>query len=681
MFTEPMLRLWAIVLERDAEKATEALIELGVMQFISVNDLGVFRKPEVSNSNDSQPLKDKLAKIAELRKRTESLLESVNLFPAMPASIVPSYTGSCDLNEAAKTLDAIVAEQQRIREKQRYIQTEILKYEEIKRQIDLYGVVIPQAAKGGDRFSYVLMRIGSVPSERVSELNNKLRDIPSVTVPLGEKEGRNHLMVIGVKRNRELIDKCLSECGWTSAEIFPETYEVRNSAGAAIEDKLRGLREEQKLLQEKTRTVIIRNRDALTGLWIRLRMEELYAKVRSTFEKTDHTVLFSGWAPSDERTKIDKALRKATQGRYYIEWLTPGQSSDLNEQPDAPPVKLKNPSAFAPFEMLVTNFGIPEYGTIDPTAFVVLTYLIMFGMMFADMGQGAVVALLGILGTFLIKRNRTYRNLSWLLVWCGGSSVIFGALFGSVFGYPLVKPLWFNYHGIVNGETPSSGMIRSIYDILGISVRFGICVIGCGLLFNWINLIRKRKWMELVFEKGGLLGGWIYCGGVYCSFFTVNHDFNSLPASPILTALLGVPAVLMLGKGPVELLMKRKLFSPAAVARFIMEWVVEMLEIFSGYLANTLSFMRVAGLGIAHVCLMGAFFSMAGAVKGQNPGITESVASIALIVTGNIMVILLEGLSAGIQALRLNYYEFFTKFFHGTGKLFSPIGIHEPHYL
>jgi len=99
----------------------------------------------------------------------------------------------------------------------------------------------------------------------------------------------------------------------------------------------------------------------------------------------------------------------------------------------------------------------------------------------------------------------------------------------------------------------------------------------------------------------------------------------------------------------------------------LMKWIVELLEIFSGYLSNTLSFMRVAGLGIAHACLMISFFTLAE--------MTSGVFSIVILVLGNILVIGLEGLSAGIQALRLNYYEFFTKFFHGTGKLHTPISL------
>jgi V/A-type H+-transporting ATPase subunit I len=137
--------------------------------------------------------------------------------------------------------------------------------------------------------------------------------------------------------------------------------------------------------------------------------------------------------------------------------------------------------------------------------------------------------------------------------------------------------------------------------------------------------------------------------------------------------LVGLPSLLLFVKEPYHFFQHRSAGSEKqpnlflAIPGFLMEWVVELLEIFSGYLSNTLSFMRVAGLGIAHVCLMISFFTLAG--------MTSGVFSILILVLGNLLVIGLEGLSAGVQALRLNYYEFFTKFFHGTGRLHTPISL------
>jgi V/A-type H+-transporting ATPase subunit I len=137
--------------------------------------------------------------------------------------------------------------------------------------------------------------------------------------------------------------------------------------------------------------------------------------------------------------------------------------------------------------------------------------------------------------------------------------------------------------------------------------------------------------------------------------------------------LVGLPAILLFVKEPYHYLRHRRSHENSgqnpifAVPGFLMAWFVELLEIFSGYLSNTLSFMRVAGLGIAHASLMVSFFTLAD--------MTEGIFSFLILVVGNALVIALEGLTAGIQALRLTYYEFFTKFFHGTGKLYTPISL------
>jgi len=163
----------------------------------------------------------------------------------------------------------------------------------------------------------------------------------------------------------------------------------------------------------------------------------------------------------------------------------------------------------------------------------------------------------------------------------------------------------------------------------------------------------------------------------------VARDYKELPPANLLALLLGIPTLALALKAPLEFLGERrharlrgghgeKKFGAMAIMNFVLEWIVEVLEIYSGYLANTLSFMRVAGLGIAHVSLMVAFRQIA-AMMSPDGGMTA--AGIAILVLGNVLVIALEGLSAGIQSLRLNYYEFFSKYFNGTGKAYRPISL------
>jgi V/A-type H+/Na+-transporting ATPase subunit I len=191
----------------------------------------------------------------------------------------------------------------------------------------------------------------------------------------------------------------------------------------------------------------------------------------------------------------------------------------------------------------------------------------------------------------------------------------------------------------------------------------------------------KKRWISLLFDKTGLPGGWLYGGGIYCAWFMINHNYREAPASSVLLFTILLPAFLLFFKAPFHAKQHGKTISPSTFLTFIMEWIVELLEVFSGYLSNTLSFMRVAGLGIAHVSLMVSFFTIADLARGPNPTALSSFIAVLLLITGNIMVILLEGLSAGIQALRLNYYEFFTKFFTGTGKPFQPVSLRNQSHL
>ena len=271
---------------------------------------------------------------------------------------------------------------------------------------------------------------------------------------------------------------------------------------------------------------------------------------------------------------------------------------------------------------------------------------------------------------------RFYLCWVWsVCVWPGAPGRVSATC--SYFGQPWLEPLWFDYHGIVLGHGGGTGFIKDIYSILLITIYFGIAVIGLGLLLNWVNLVVKREWLKLILDTGGLIGGWMYAAGVYAAFYFVTHSYKELPPGSLLFWMLGLPSLILLAKPPLEFFHRRgrqpaKRFTALTPVDFLMEWIVEMLEIFSGYLANTLSFMRVAGLGIAHVSLMVAFMQIAAMVG--NAG-RFTVGSYLVLIAGNLLVIALEGLSAGIQSLRLNYYEFFSKYFSGAGTSYTPVSL------
>jgi len=666
IFTTQMTQLFAVVLRRDKERVTEALLREGVMQFISTSEIDVER-PDSAPAQPDVPLTE----LAEMRKRIEGVLYTVGIVPPRPQELDLKNRVAVDMDKETARLDRIDGERQSIRERQRSIQQEILKLEDIKRQVNLYGVDL-----GGLQLpkqqSLLAMRTGKIAQSQVKNLADELKGLPTLHLVLGQQDGVAHCMLLSMKRDREQIERILANVGWASVELPKEALSVKKDLFQELSGKLDTLGAEQKKLQGRVADLVKKEEPHLKSLWVNLRVNELCARIQTSFKSSSRTVIFAGWLASSKKERLSAKIMEASEGRCYLEWHEAG--SDETVDADVP-VEFNNPKVLAPFQMLVSNFGVPQYGTIDPTPFVMPLYLAMFGLMFADAGQGLVLMLLGGLGAWRLRQNEAkqgFYNLSWLLIWCGAAATVFGVLFGSYFGFAPLPAVWFDFHGIVAGHAETSSVVNDVYDILSITIYFGIAVIVLGLLFNWINLIRGRRWMELLFDKGGVLGGWIYGGGVYIASYMVGHEYKEFPPGGTLFLLVGLPALLLFIKEPYHYFRHgghgdNKSNPVFMLLTALMEWVVELLEIFSGYLSNTLSFMRVAGLGIAHVCLMISFFTLAEMASG--------VFSILILIIGNVLVIGLEGLSAAIQALRLNYYEFFTKFFHGTGRLYTPISL------
>jgi V/A-type H+-transporting ATPase subunit I len=559
-----------------------------------------------------------------------------------------------------------------------------MRFEELGRQVAVYGAA-GRAAQISGGHGYLDVRAGSISRERLADFRAELASYPATDVELRGTEDRVELLLLTLKRNASAVAEIRRRYGWQDIDLA-EAGDVSGQLPASnVEAKLASAREEQQRIGEQVIDTVKRHRGELEDAWKRLRHAELVLDVRSYFEHTDRTVVFSGWVPQEFVPTVDEAVRGVTEGRCYLTWYA-GQEVEEAERVKVP-VRLVNPKLLRPFQMLVENYGTPAYGTVDPTVLVAVAYLVMFGLMFADAGHGLVLLAGGMLGLRSERVTGRIRELFGLLVWCAGSAIAFGVLFGSYFGMQWLPPVWFDFHGVVSGHA-TEGPITSIFDILTLTIYLGITVIGLGFVLNWINLLRRRLWLEVVFDRAGLITAWLYAGGIYTAFRFVQSGYRELPAGTELTVALVVPALLLLLKEPAEAMFgghggdggrgegapggTRRRGPVSAVLGAFMNWLLELLEVASGYLANTLSFMRVAGLGIAHVTLMTAFFEIASLAAGDGG---YGVFSIIILILGNALVIGLEGLSAGIQSLRLNYYEFFSKYFSGSGEVYRPISL------
>ncbi|MGB4661295.1 MAG: V-type ATPase 116kDa subunit family protein [Mobilitalea sp.] len=355
--------------------------------------------------------------------------------------------------------------------------------------------------------------------------------------------------------------------------------------------------------------------------------------------KDDVFYIICGWITEKDSIALLEEVSKDS----LVYCVCDDGKSDINKKP---PTKLKNLKLFKPFEMFIKMYGLPAYNEIDPTSFVAITYSIIFGIMFGDVGQGLCLVIGGLL-LYKIK----HMSLAAIIALAGVFSTIFGFVYGSVFGFEdWLDPLWLSPR-------------ENVMTVLLTAVGFGVFLILLSMVLNIINGIKAKDWSRVLFDTNGVSGLLFYIMLIVCVLLVVSG--KGLPAAIIMAVFFGVPLILMFFKEPLtHLIEKKKKIFPENKGMFFVESFFELFEVLLSYLTNTISFLRVGAFALSHAAMMGVVMLLSGADSGNG--------NMVVIIFGNIFVAGLEGLIVGIQVLRLEYYEMFSRFYKGTGKEFKP---------
>ena len=351
---------------------------------------------------------------------------------------------------------------------------------------------------------------------------------------------------------------------------------------------------------------------------------------------SDHYFYMAGWIGSSDSEILKNELEKKYSITIQFNNMDDGENI-------TPPTKLKNNFFFKPFELLVKMYGTPNYNEIDPTAFFAITYMILFGAMFGDVGQGLVF----ILGGFLVSKAMN-KDFGGLLKRLGFSSIIFGLIYGSFFGMEDIIPALI----IRPYENINTILIMAI--ILGVILLF--MSYGLGIY----NLYKEKNIEELAFGEKGITGFILY---MLLLLVVVNIVLKITILPMALNIILIVISIfLMIFKKPLigKIMKKKDLYGGEKPSGYYIEGSFSIIETLISIFSGTISFIRVGAFAINHVGLFLAF-STIGKMMGS------SVGNIIMMVFGNILIIGLEGLIVFIQSLRLEYYEMFSKYYKGDG--------------
>ncbi len=360
-------------------------------------------------------------------------------------------------------------------------------------------------------------------------------------------------------------------------------------------------------------------------------------------------LFIAGWMDAKDREWLFEILRGICGDRFIA------VVSDRRD-PDAP-VRLMNSRLLRPFELLVKTMGMPANSEIDPTPLTAVTFVVMFGLMFGDLGQGIVIALGGLLLRRMAKMRgdpeSTIGQAGGILVACGLSAAVCGILYGSVFSNEHLIPALL-FHPIEN-----------IMPLFAVTILLGVLFISLGLGVNVLNNLMNGNYTEALLEKRGLAVFILY-GAVV--ILAVRCTLTGQGPSPwAVGAFVLFPLAVFSLRGVLgPLLFKSQ--KPHSAVEYIIETCVEILEIGLSMLANTVSFIRVGAFALSHAGLSIVTYTLAGIV---DPAM-RSVGAIIVIIVGNVFIIGFECLICLIQSMRLEYYEFFSKFFRGDGVGFVP---------
>lgn len=490
---------------------------------------------------------------------------------------------------------------------------------------------------------------GYLSNENYDRLLESSEEAPIAVNGLTSANGNTWVLVITVPGYEESTQKLLEAVYFKE---FPLEEIASQLSGddplALVEKRILNRQTAIRGLAKAAKDMLRTHRSDFELLYSQLyTMQRVYDICKGRGEISGMFVL-SGWIPADTYAEISKTLAKeAPMTTLMVE-----ETTDIKYTGIRIPTKLKNNVIFRSFQDIVAMYSLPSYGEIDPSPIVAISFILFFGFMFGDVGHGLMIFLGSML---MVKRGIMRRSLGQVMKMASISSMFFGLMYGSIFGVEGVIPeFWLN-------------PMHDVNTLLAVSIGLGVFMISLGLILNMIRQYRAKDFGRLLFDGQGLAGlamYWTLCalGMVYITGSTISEK-----TADLMWAGVGLMIVVMVFRDVLaRYLLHQKGHGESPVLN-----IFEILHNLLSFVSNTASFVRLAAFALNHVGLSLAVIMLSDMVHTLPGGIVMK--GIVLLI-GNLIIVCLEGLIVFIQTLRLEYYEFFGKFYKGGGSAFRPVG-------
>lgn len=629
------------VFENDVEAVAQAVAGLGVMHLLDVGSLGKWAEG-VSTSEWT----GRVSAYATQERRVKELLEQLGI-PEEQLTCEGRLNPADDYAALEKEIQEIEAEVRDLRQREVEVQREIEHWELLARSME---ILEPLSVSIQDlrQLEHLHLVAGSIPAENLARLEASLFRIPYNIIPVFRYRGRVVVFAFCAEEHAAILDRALESAFLDPLSLPQEFGGTAQEVLAQVTERAEKARQENAEIQRQRHELVQRLTPRLLPILARIQGDRAIADAMSHFGHRGRVYLIAGWVPKHRVEELRQLTEEVTEGRVTFEENPVVRPDDRAQVPTL----LRNVSLFRPLESLVTTYGTPGYREIDPTMILGITFVLMFGGMFGDLGHGLVLTLVGaLLARQIVPGLSGMSALGKILIPCGISSMVFGLLYGSVFGLEGVIPaLWLH-------------PMNDILTLLLTAVGFGVIVLNIGFFARLATAARSGRFREAVFDKNGIVGILLYWSLLGVVAFVALG--GGVPGW-LIAVILVLVAALFMAEPLTNVLMRRTPVIHGNVLEMAVQAFFELFEALISYVSNTLSYVRLGAFAVAHVGLTMVVFLLADMVGGGPAGIL-------VIVLGNLAVIAFEGLIVGIQTLRLEYYELFGKFFKGEGIPFKPL--------